>query len=269
MSNLITRVIFLGTLALATLFSPLSLAGDTLQRVVDFKVLNVGMSGNQPPMNAVNRDGQLMGFDVDLARALATAMKVKLEIKVMPFGELEGALQDDKIDMIISGMGITPARTELASFVGPYMMSGKSLLTKDSVLANAKDSSHFNRKDLKLVALENSTSSTFITSVTPESTLIEVSDYDKGVAMVISGEADGMVADMPACVLAVMRYPDAGLRTLSRPITVEPIGIAISKDDPQFLNLVENYLESYEKMGVLTQLRKKWFEEKSWIAALP
>ena len=269
MSNFITRVLFLGTLALATLFSPVSVAGDTLQRVVDFKILNVGMSGKQPPMNAVNKDGQLMGFDVDLARALAAAMKVKLDIKIMPFGELEAALQDDKIDMIISGMGITPGRTELVSFVGPYMLSGKSLLTKDSVLANAKDSSHFNRKDLKLVALENSTSSSFITSATPESTLIEVEDYDTGVAMVISGEADGMVADMPACVLAVMQHPDAGLRTLSRPITVEPIGIAISKNDPQFLNLVENYLNTYEKMGVLTKLRKKWFENKDWIAALP
>jgi polar amino acid transport system substrate-binding protein len=269
MSNLITRVIFLGTLALATVFSPVSVAGDTLQRVVDFKVLNVGMSGKQPPMNAINKDGQLMGFDVDLARALATAMKVKLEIKIMPFGKLEAALQDDKIDMIISGMGITPGRTELASFVGPYMMSGKSLLTKDSVLANAENSAQFNRKDLKLVALEGSTSSSFIRSATPESTLIEVEDYNTGVAMVISGDADGMVADMPACVLAVMQHPDAGLRTLSRPITVEPIGIAISKNDPQFLNLVENYLDSYEKMGVLTKLRKKWFEDKSWIAALP
>ncbi len=55
MSNFITRVIFLGTLALATIFSPLSVAGDTLQRVVDFKVLNVGMSGTQPPMNVVNK----------------------------------------------------------------------------------------------------------------------------------------------------------------------------------------------------------------------
>ncbi|MFT5710728.1 MAG: polar amino acid transport system substrate-binding protein [Halioglobus sp.] len=269
MSKRITRILFLGTLALTTLFSPVSVAGDTLQRVVDFKVLNVGMSGKQPPMNVVNKDGQLMGFDVDLARALATAMKVKLEIKIMPFGELEDALQNEKIDMIISGMGITPERTERASFVGPYMLSGKSLLTKDSVLANAEDSAQFNRKDLKLVALENSTSSSFIRSVTPESTLIEVEDYKTGVAMVISGEVDGMVADMLACVLAVMQHPDAGLRTLSRPITIEPIGIAISKDDPQFLNLVENYLNSYEKMGVLTKLRKKWLEDKSWIAELP
>jgi len=269
MSKLLKRLLLGSTLALAVVFSATSMAGGTLQRVVDFKVLKVGMSGNQPPMNAISRTGQQMGYDVDLARALAGAMKVQLEIKIMPFGELMNALEDDKIDMIMSGMAITPERTETVSFVGPYMMSGKSLLTKDSVLAKAQDSKEFNRKDLKLVALQNSTSASFVSTVAPEAELIEVEDYDKGVAMVISGEADGMVADMPACVLAVMRYPDAGLRTLSRPLTVEPVGIAVSKDDPQFLNLVDNYLDAYGKMGVLAKLREKWFEDKSWIAALP
>lgn len=269
MFKLLKSLLPSGMLAIALTLSAASMAGDTLQRVVDFKVLKVGMSGNQPPMNAISRTGQYMGYDVDLARALAAAMKVQLEIKIMPFGELMNALQDDKIDMIVSGMAITPERTEIASFVGPYMMSGKSLLTKDSVLAKAQDSEEFNRKDLTLVALQNSTSASFVTAATPEATLIEVEDYDIGVAMVISGEADAMVADMPACVLAVLRYPEAGLRTLSRPLTIEPVGIAVSKDDAQFLNLVENYLDAYSKMGVLAKLRKKWFEEKGWIAALP
>ncbi len=78
-----------------------------------------------------------------------------------------------------------------------------------------------------------------------------------------------MVADMPWCMLSVLRYPEAGLTTLERPLTVEPIGIAVSKDDLQFINLVENYLDTYEKTGVLTKIRKKWFEDSSWVAALP
>ncbi len=57
--------------------------------------------------------------------------------------------------------------------------------------------------------------------------------------------------------------------TLERPLNIEPFGIAISKDDPQFLNLVQNYLDAYGKTGVMTKLRKKWLEDNSWIAALP
>jgi ABC-type amino acid transport substrate-binding protein len=269
MSNAIKRLMLGGLMALAVAFPINSMAGDTLQRVVDFKVLKVGMSANQPPMTMVNREGGVMGFDVDLARALAAAMKVKLEIKAMPFGELMTALEEDKIDMVMSGMSITPQRTELVSFVGPYMMSGKSILTKNSVLGKISSSEEFNRKELKLLALSNSTSVSFIEDVAPDAQLIEINSYDEGVAMLIEGKADAMVADMPMCVLSVMRYPEAGLTTLDRPLTVEPIGIALSKDDRQFFNLVDNYLRAYEKTGVLTKLRKKWFEDSSWVAALP
>ena len=244
-------------------------AGDTLRRIIDFNTLNVGMSADQPPMNTRNRQGGLMGFDVDLARAMAAAMRVKLEIKVMPFGELMEALERDEIDMIISGMAITPARTEKVSFVGPYMMSGKSIRTRFAVLAEVSEAGEFNRSELRLLSLKNSTSTTFIREVAPEAGLTEVTHYDEAVQLIIDGKADALVADLPICVLSVLRYPDAGLVTLDQPLTVEPQGIAISKDDSQFLNLVENYLDAYAKIGVLTKLRKKWLEEKAWIAELP
>lgn len=259
-----------GTALAATALLPAAaLAGDTLQRVVDFETLKVGMSANQPPMTMQNREGGLMGFDVDLAKALASAMQVKLDIKVMPFGDLLEALENDEIDMVLSGMSITPQRTEQVSFVGPYMMSGKSILTRNDVLAKVTSTDEFNRADLKLLALENSTSAIFAGKVAPEATLVEVKSYDDGVKMLIDGKADAMVADMPMCILSVLRYPEAGFATLDRPLTVEPIGIAISRDDLQFQNLVQNYLRAYEKSGVLNQMRKKWFEDNSWVAALP
>lgn len=269
MSRTLKQIMLAGLMTLAAMLPIHAVAGDTLQRVIDFQELRVGMSGNQPPMTMINREGGLMGFDVDLAKALALAMKVKLEIKPMPFGELMAALKEDKIDMILSNLSITPERTELVSFVGPYMMSGVSILTKDSVLGEISSTDEFNRKDLSLLALKNSTHATFVKAIAPEATLIEVSSYDEGVALLVDGKADAMVADMTQCVLAAMRFPESGLTTLSKPLTVEPIGIAVSKDDPQFFNLVDNFLRAYEKTGVLTQLRQKWFEDDSWIAALP
>tara|TARA_R110002049_G_scaffold23490_43_gene82807 strand:- start:10485 stop:11294 length:810 start_codon:yes stop_codon:yes gene_type:complete len=269
MSKTIKHVLLAGVMTLLGALPFHALAGDTLERVVDFEVLKVGMSGNQPPMTMTTREGGLMGFDVDLAQALALAMNVKLEIKTIPFGELMEALEEDEIDMVLSNVSITPARTEMVSFVGPYMMSGMSILTKSEVLGTITSADEFNRSDLKLLALKNSTHANFIKKVAPDATLIEFGSYDEGVAMLIDGKADAMVADMTQCILAVLRYPDSGLTTLEKPLTVEPIGIAISKDDLQFFNLVDNYLTAYEKTGVLNQLRKKWFEDDSWIAALP
>ncbi len=269
MSMTIKRLVIGGLLALLAALPINAIAGDTLDRVVDFKVLKVGMSGSQPPMNTVNRDGGLMGMDVDLAKAMASAMRVQLEIEKMPFGDLMTALEENKVDMVISGMAITPERTQVASFVGPYMMSGKSILTKNSTLAQISSQEEVNRANLKLAALKNSTSAAFVTKPAPQATLVEISDYDQGIAMVRDGKVDAMVADMPICQLSVLRFPDAGFVTLKRPLTVEPIGIAVKNGDPECLNLVDNYLDAYGKIGVMQKLQEKWFKDSSWVAALP
>ena len=210
-----------------------------------------------------------MGFDVDLARAMAAAMRVQLDIQVMPFGDLLKALKDDRIDMVISNMSTPPERSEQAYFVGPYMMAGKSILTRNSVLAEARDSGAINRADLRLAAVSKGTSAMFIRENAPDAQLVEVKTSDEGVAMLLEGKVDALLADMAICKLAVLRHRDAGLVTLQQPLTIEPVGIAVSSDDPQFQNLVANYLDAYGKTGVLTGLRKKWFEESDWIAALP
>ena len=147
-------------------------------------------------------------------------------------------------------------------------MSGKSILTKDSVLAKITSNAEFNRKDLKFIALKNSTSASFISVAAPNAALIEVTDYEAGVALIIDGKADAMVADMPACVLSVLRHPEAGLATLNKPVTMQAFGIAVIKKDPQFLNLVNNYLDTYAKADLLATLNSKWFVDKSWLAAL-
>ncbi len=244
-------------------------AGETLQRITDFKLLKVGMSADQPPMTTMNRQGGVMGYDVDLAKAMAAAMRVQLDIKVMPFGDLLKALEKEEIDMVISNMSITPERSERAYFAGPYMMSGKSILTTDKVLAAASGSDSFNTSEVKLAALKNSTSATFVSENIPEATLVLVESTNVGVKKVLDGEADAMLADLAVCKLAVLRNLGSGLITLPEPLTLEPIGIAISRDDLQFQNLVENYLDAYGKTGALNKLRDKWFENADWVTDLP
>ena len=80
---------------------------------------------------------------------------------------------------------------------------------------------------------------------------------------------DAVVADIEACQIAMLRYPDAGMATLNTPLTIEPIGIAVPAEDPLLLNLVQNYMRAMEASGVLQQLNKKWFQDASWLIQLP
>lgn len=87
--------------------------------------------------------------------------------------------------------------------------------------------------------------------------------------MVLEDKAMAMVADFPICALSVLRHGDKGLVTLTEPLTIEPIGIAIAPGDSLLLNMVENYLGALEAVGFLDRLEKKWFEDGSWLINLP
>jgi polar amino acid transport system substrate-binding protein len=244
-------------------------AGDTLTRINKTETLRVGMTGSQPPFNFRSKDGDLMGMDVDLARLLAGAMGVRLEIVPIPFTGLLDALEAGEVDIVLSGVTATLQRNLRVAFVGPYYVSGKSLLTKSSTLASIEASDEINQKALSIATLRGSTGETFVKRVAPKASLEAVLNYDDGIELLLNDEVDIFLADAPIIQLTALRYADADLVQLKRPLTVEPIGIALPPDDPLLLNLVENYLDAVTATGGLEALHKKWFENGAWLVNLP
>jgi ABC-type amino acid transport substrate-binding protein len=240
-----------------------------LKRVLETGQLRVGMTGNQPPMNVKSRTGAFIGLDVDLANMLADSMGVKLTMVPKPFPQLLDALKAGEVDMVMSNMSITSRRTIDVTFIGPYMLSGTSFLTKSTNLAAISSASELNKAEFKIAVLDNSTSQQFVEKNLTKATLVKTQDYDEAVDMVLNNEVDLMVADLTICVLAAMRHPDSRLTTLKTPLKMEPIGIAISSEDAQFANLLSNYLATYRGAGILEMLRKKWLENDAWISSIP
>ncbi|MFC1689727.1 substrate-binding periplasmic protein [Pseudomonadota bacterium] len=242
---------------------------EVLKRVIKNGHIRVGMTGNQPPMNVKSRTGAFIGLEVDLANIMAKALGVRLMMVPKPFPELLAALNNGEVDMVMSNMSITPERTLMVSFVGPYMLSGRSILTRSSLLARASSPSDLNRPDIKVAAIANSTGQRLAEQYLPNTKLITTWNYDDAVRMVKEGEVDVVIADMTVCKLAVMQNPEANLLTLAAPLNIEPVGIAVSREDLQFQNLISNMLDGIEDTGMLDQLRKKWLEDDSWISDLP
>ncbi len=240
-----------------------------LAGIVERGTLRVGMSGDQPPFNVVNKRGELIGLEVDLARALANSIGVELELVQRPFGTLLGALDAGEVDLVMSGLTMTPERNMKVGFVGPYFVSGKAILTKNETLASSDEAGDINKGTVRLAALAGSTSERFVQEVTPEAQLTSVQSYDEAVQAVIDGNVDALVADFPICVISVFRNPDAGLISLSSPFNFEPIGIALPANDPLFTNLVQNYVNLLEGTGLLEELRARWFVDAAWLDELP
>jgi polar amino acid transport system substrate-binding protein len=240
-----------------------------LSRIVKNGELRVGMSGNQPPFTVKSKTGELIGFEVDVAKMLAGAMNVELKLVEIEFSKLLPALKAGEVDVVMSGMTMTPERNLQVAFVGPYIVSGKSILTTSKTLAAIEAAQEINQANLTLTALRGSTSQKFVEKLMPKAKLVTVPDYDKAVQAVLDGRADAMVADFPICALSQMRHPDAGLATLTQPLTIEPIGMALPAGDSLMLNMLENYLGALEAVGVLEALEKKWFEDGSWLIQVP
>jgi polar amino acid transport system substrate-binding protein len=246
----------------------LAQVSPVLDRIVTKKELVVGTAASMPPLNMTMKDGQIAGMEIDLAHLLAGALGVKLTLKPMQFNELLPALQAGKVDMVLSGMTITPARNLKVAFVGPYMVTGKSILTKQAAVETMSEVERINKPERVLVALKGSTSQTFAEKVFPKAKLVLVDNYDQAVAMLREDKAHAMVADMPICQLTAYRYRDAGLMTLKNPLSWEPIGIAIPANDLLLLNWLQNCLHIIEKDGTLGLIVERWFKDGSWVSQL-
>jgi polar amino acid transport system substrate-binding protein len=240
-----------------------------LDRILTKKELAVGTAASMPPLNMTTKDGQIVGMEMDLARLFADGMGVKLTLKPMHFNDLLPALEAGQVDMILSSMTMTPGRNLKAAFVGPYFASGKSILTKKANVGSVDEIGKMNNPEKVFVALKGSTSQMFVERLMPKAKLLLADDYGQAVEMVRNDKAVAMVADYPICMVSVYRYPDAGLITLEKPISYEPIGIALPPNDPLLVNWVQNFLNTLEKTGEMQLLLERWFKDTSWVSRLP
>jgi len=240
-----------------------------IQRILQAGELRVGTSGDSPPMSVHDREGKLMGLDIDLVQALADTMKVKVRFVELPFAELIPALERGEIDIAAAGMTITPERNARVAFVGPYFVSGNTLLTRKGELADIEDPAQLDDAKLSFAARDGSTSAAFVRAHLPKAKLVTVPDNEAAVKALLAGEVDATVSDLNVCVLARMRHPDAELHVHLPPLTTEPLGLALPPDSGLFLNLVTNYLKTLEETGELAQLKAKWLGDSAWIERLP
>jgi len=243
-------------------------AGPVMDRILAKKVLVVGTSGQQPPMSATAKSGELIGMDIDLANAMAEGLGVAVEFVRMPFAELLPGLEAGQADMVISGMTITPDRNRKVAFVGPYYVSGKGILALEQRYAELQDADGLNAPDVTVTTLKDSTSQRFAEKLMPKAKLIPAASYDEAIALVLQKKADVMVADLPFCAYAAYRYQDKGLSAGKSPLTFEPLGIAMA-EDTLLINWVRNFLNTLQGTGQLKKIHAKWLENGGWITELP
>ena len=112
------------------MFSPMFLPIPSAMAQVSPVSLRVGLTGKYPPFNYTDSNGQLAGFDVDIARMICREIGRRCDFKVLQWDGMISALLAGKIDAVIGSMAVTPERSQQVAFTQNYYESGAQLLVK-------------------------------------------------------------------------------------------------------------------------------------------
>ncbi len=224
--------------------------------VLSAQTIVVATDATWPPMEFVDEKQNIVGFDIDLIKAVAAKAGLKVEIKNQAWDGIFGGLAAKKYDAVISSVTITEERKQTMAFSDPYINAGQVLVVR------AKTANVSTLKDLKGKKVGAQIGTTGAAEIGKVAGL-ELKNYDElGLAIedLYSGRIDGVVCDTPIAadfVLQNARYKNA-LKIVGKPFTEEYYGIAVNKDNPELLKKINAALAALKADGSLETLEKKW-----------
>jgi len=231
-------------------------AADLLATVKARGTLKVALEGTYPPFNYKDqKTGQLAGYDVDVARLLATRLGLKVEFVSSEWASILAGLSANKYDVIISQVGINPKREQAFDFSTPYIYSMPQLIVRKD--EKAAYSSLADLKGKKLGVGQGSVYEQQAKAVPG----IDVRSYAAApdtMSDLASGRLDAALNDslMSAYLLKISRLP---IKAGARVGAVERMGIPFHKGNPEFKAALNKALADAAADGSLKAISIKWF----------
>jgi polar amino acid transport system substrate-binding protein len=250
---------------LLILFSVLSLmisgegSAGTLQDVKARGKILAGVKTDFPPFGFVDEKGMNMGFDVDIAKALAKELFGKedaVEFVAVTSGNRIAFLTTNKIDIILASMTITEERKKVIDYSIPYFMSGHLILVnKDSKIEKYQDLA-----GKKVSTTQGSTGDIVIGELVPTAERIKFQHNSESLQALKDRRVDAFVQDDVLILDLQKRNPELKIVGWP-PFRPAPYGLGVRKGDKEWLDFVDAALTKMKKTGEYQKLWDKWFGE--------
>ncbi|MEH6942982.1 transporter substrate-binding domain-containing protein [Bacillus sp. JJ722] len=207
--------------------------------------------------SAKDKDGKLVGFDIEIVETLAKKENLQVEWKEMKFNGIIPALQAKQIDGAAAAITIRDDRRKVTNFTDSYFESGLVLVTK-------KDSSIKSFEDLKgktIVAKQGSSGLQKAQELAKKyDSNVKVLEDEPTLYMdVEAGGSDALVNDLPFVLDKMNSGTGNKLKMIGDKLTGEEYGIAISKDNEDLLNKFNKHLAEMKSNGEYDKMYKKYF----------
>jgi polar amino acid transport system substrate-binding protein len=249
------RKVLVGLMLMCVLFGMLSCAKKEPAKIV------IATDATFPPMEMVDENKNIVGFDVDLMNAAAKAGGFTVEFKNTAWDGIFAGLSADKYDAVMSSVTITDERKKTMDFSTPYINAGQILVVKSDLngvetLADLKG---------KIVAAQIGTTGAFEIDKVKDANKITEKTYDEiGLAFedLANGRVAGIVIDTPVAANYALQNPNykGKLKIVGKPFTEELYGVAVNKGNSKVLDLINAGLKKVIDSGEEKQLEQKWLK---------
>ena len=238
------------------------LAGESaVEQIAKRGVIKVGMDVFVP-WAMKDKKGELIGFEIDMAKKLAKDMGVKIEFVPTKWSGIIPALITGKFDVLIGGMTITTQRNLKINFTRPYYYTEQGLMAHKKKAAGFKVSD-FNSPDVTIAARLGSTAAVAAKQQFPKAKLRLFDDEPAAVQELRNGNVHAMVSAQPLPSSTAIEYPDT-IMVYDEVMMLEAIGIGVRKGDNDTLNLINNWIEINRNNGWIQGRYAYWFKSQDW-----
>lgn len=235
---------------------------SVLEDIIARGQLRVGLSSFTPwAMRATN--GEFIGFEVDVAQAVAQDMGVELELVPVSWDGIIPALLGKKFDIIIGGMSITPERNLKVNFTDVYDESGLDLVANRK-LAAGMALADYNSPDVSFALRRGAYPVAWVKQNLPQATILQFDDDISALQEVINGNAHAHIGAAPTPAFAAADNPNILFSPLDGYLTTNIQAMALRKSDFDALNYFNNWILVRKHNGWLQDRHNYWFKSRDW-----
>jgi len=252
------KIVFLALVAVLAIGMLAGCGGSTEEPVADKGQFVVGLDENFPPMGFRDENGEIVGFDVDMAREALTRMGYEPVFQPIDWNAKEMELSSGKIDAIWNGLTITDERKEQMAFSEPYLNNTQAILV-------LKDATYQTSADLagQAVATQESSSAAELIAGSKELTNLfgsvdAYADYESALMDLEIGRVKAVVGDLILLSYKTASTPDK-YRILDESLADEQYGVAMRLDDTERLAELQATLDEMNQDGTSAEISTKWF----------
>ena len=236
-------------------------ANSTLNRIKDSGTLRICTPGDYKPFSFEKAPGTFEGLDVDLMQTLATALQAKPQFVKTSWANLMPDFVGGKCDIAVGGISVTLERQRQAYFSAPYMINGKTPLTRCENAARYQSIEAINQPAVRVIANPGGSNERFARTHLGRAQLKIHADNLTIFDEVIKKNADVFVTEAAEAIVQSKAHPELCAVNPQKPLQYAEMAYLLPQGDDVFKHFVDQWLHLSTATGDFGRVRAKWLPE--------